>query len=327
MIEVSVVVPTCSRPALLARCLDALLLQDLAPDDYEIIIVDDAYCEETKRLVEERARCASQRGYQVSYLPGLCACRPHGPASARNLGWRAARGAIIAFTDDDCIPSSHWLSAGIAAMIDGIDGVAGRLIMPLPEHPTDYEYNAATLAGCEFVTANCFYRKELLERVGGFDERFTAAWREDSDLNFRMLDAGARFTNAPEAIVVHPVRPAFWGVSIFQQRKSMFNALLYKKHPVQYRQKIQASPPWHYYSIVGALLLALMGLMRRSKLLAWLGLALWTYQSGRFCQQRLTHTSHAPKHIAEMIITSMLLPPLAIFWRLRGAIKFRVWFL
>jgi len=212
-------------------------------------------------------------------------------------------------------------------MIDGIDGVAGRLIMPLPEHPTDYEYNAATLAGCEFVTANCFYRKELLERVGGFDERFTAAWREDSDLNFRMLDAGARFTNAPEAIVVHPVRPAFWGVSIFQQRKSMFNALLYKKHPVQYRQKIQASPPWHYYSIVGALLLALMGLMRRSKLLAWLGLALWTYQSGRFCQQRLTHTSHAPKHIAEMIITSMLLPPLAIFWRLRGAIKFRVWFL
>jgi hypothetical protein len=43
--------------------------------------------------------------------------------------------------------------------------------------------------------------------------------------------------------------------------------------------------------------------------------------------QRLAHTSREPEHVVEMIVTSMVLPPLAIFWRLRGAIKFRVWFL
>lgn len=327
MAQVSVVLPTCRRPSLLARCLDALLQQDIAPQDYELVVVDDAYCQETKCLVERLIHNASKSGHTIRYLLGPCSCRPHGPAAARNLGWRAARGSIIAFTDDDCIPSPRWLSAGMAAMGEGIDGVAGRLIMPLPENPTDYEYNAAGIAECNFVTANCFYRKAALERVGGFDERFTAAWREDSDLNFTLLDHGATFTNAPEAVVVHPVRPAFWGVSIFQQRKSMFNALLYKKHPTQYKQKIQAAPPWHYYSITGALLLALMGLLRKSKALALPGLGLWTYQTGRFCMQRLEHTSHAPKHIAEMIVTSMLLPPLAIFWRIRGAIKFRVWFL
>jgi GT2 family glycosyltransferase len=327
MLQISVVIPTCRRPALLAQCLDALLEQDMAPERYEIIIVDDAHCQETKRLVESQAKAHAQKQPVIRYLPGACAHRPAGPAAARNLGWRAARGSIIAFTDDDCIPSRRWLSAGAAALVDGIDGVAGRLIVPLPDNPTDYEYNATGIAECDFVTANCFYRKSALEQVGGFDERFTAAWREDSDLSFTLLAHGAHFTNAPEAIVVHPIRPANWGVSVLQQRKSMFNALLYKKHPHQYKQKIQATPPWRYYSIIGTLLLAVMGLLKRSKLLVLLGLGLWTYQTGRFCMQRLTHTSREPGHVAEMVVTSMVLPPLAIFWRLRGAIKFRVWFL
>jgi hypothetical protein len=48
--------------------------------------------------------------------------------------------------------------------------------------------------------------------------------------------------------------------------------------------------------------------------------------TGGFCVRRLQHTSHAPGHVAEMIVTSALIPPLAIFWRLRGALKFRVLF-
>src|SRR5689334_5731929 len=109
MVQVSVVLPTCRRPSLLVRCLDALLQQDIAPQDYEIIVVDDAYCEETKCLVERLARNARKCGHTLRYLPGTCSCRPHGPAAARNLGWQAARSNMIAFTDDDCIPSPHWL--------------------------------------------------------------------------------------------------------------------------------------------------------------------------------------------------------------------------
>jgi hypothetical protein len=68
--------------------------------------------------------------------------------------------------------------------------------------------------------------------VGGFDERFTAPWREDSDLVVTQLECNARLVRVPEAAVVHAVRPARWGVSVRQQSKSMFSALLYKKHPV-----------------------------------------------------------------------------------------------
>lgn len=324
MPRVSVVVPTCKRPALLARCLDALLAQDLAPTDYEVIIVDDADCVETRDMVLRRAKQARRRGHTVCYLPAKFT---RGPAAARNIGLRAARGEVIAFTDDDCIPSNEWLNAGLTALKDGVAGVTGRISVPLEGEPTDYEYNASQLAQSEFVTANCFYRRDALLLVGGFDERYTMAWREDSDLIFSLQERGLQFAHAPDALVVHPVRAARWGVSIGQQRKSLFNALLYKKHPVLYRQKVQSGPPWRYYGIVGTLLVVLAGALAMSGPVALLGLVLWACLTGHFCAQRLRHTSHAPGHVGEMIVTSMIIPPLAIYWRLRGAVKYRVFFL
>ncbi|QBD78325.1 glycosyltransferase [Ktedonosporobacter rubrisoli] len=325
-IHVSVIVPTCRRPELLARCMEALLAQDFAPTDYEIIIVDDAACPETKLQVEHRkARLCG--GPQLRYIPVRGSYCTHGPAAARNVGWRSAAGQLIAFTDDDCIPSRGWLKEGVAALDEGATGASGRIVVPLTSIPTDYEYNASYLAHSEFVTANCFYRREVLSEVGGFDERFRAAWREDSDLFFTLLECGAKCVYVPDAVVTHPVRPAGWGISLYQQYKSMFNALLYKKHPTLYRQKVQATPPWHYYAIVGALLATLLASAGRPRLLTLTGLGIWTYLTGRFCQQRLEHTSRSPGHVLEMIITSILIPPLAIFWRLRGAIKFRVFFL
>jgi glycosyltransferase involved in cell wall biosynthesis len=324
MPRVSVVVPTYKRTALLDRCLEALLKQDLPPADYEIIIVDDAGCAETDEMVEQWAERARLSGHSIVYLPAKYA---HGPAAARNIGLRAARSEIIAFTDDDCVPSPGWLRAGLAAMTDEVAGVAGRISVPLNGVPTDYEYNASHMAQCDFVTANCFYRRDALLLVGGFDERFTMAWREDTDLIFTLRECGLQFACAPDALVIHPVRAAPWGISISQQRKSIFNALLYKKHPALYRQLIQSAPPWHYYGIMGALLLVLIGMIGMSGLLVLIGLALWGCQTGLFCMKRLRHTSHSACHVAEMIVTSLVIPPLAIYWRLRGAIKYRVFFL
>jgi glycosyltransferase involved in cell wall biosynthesis len=345
--RVSVVVPTFKRPDLLIRCLAALTAQDLDSEDYEVIIADDAACEETRRAVDAWRKVSSslargQRpGPEVRYV---AVTGKHGPAAARNAGWCAARGEIIAFTDDDCIPESGWLRAGLAAFTAEVVGVTGRLTVPMQRIPTDYELNAAQLATARFVTANCFYRRAHLAAIGGFDERFTSAWREDSDLYFTLLERCAgetipcdhlpravplarAFIRAPDAVVVHPLRPAPWGVSLTQQRKSMFNALLYKKHPALYREKIQAAPPWHYYAIVGALLVAMGALLRRKQHIAFGAASFWIFMTGRFCLQRLERTLRARRHVAEMLVTSVLIPPLSIFWRIRGAIKFRVFFL
>ncbi len=324
MKSVSVIVPTFKRPMLLSRCLEALLSQDFDPLEYEVIIVDDAVCDQTKCLVEQYAKCAASRGCTVRYLAAI---ESHGPAAARNIGVYVARGEIIAFTDDDCIPSTEWLKVGVMAFDEDIVAVAGQIVVPLPALPTDYEYNASYLAHSEFVTANCFVKRNALINIGGFDERFTAAWREDSDLIFTLQEQGASYKTVQDAIVIHPVRPASWGVSINQQRKSLFNALLYKKHPTLYRQKIQPTPPWNYYAIAGSLLVVLIGAISASWLLGCFALGMWMLLTSRFCLVRLKSTSHTPSHIFEMMITSSVIPLLAIYWRLRGAFKFRVFFL
>ncbi len=286
---VSVVVPTCGRPQLLARCLAALERQSLPRECFEVIVIEDR--------------------------------KRDGPAATRNRGWRSAHSPIIAFTDDDCVPEPGWLAAGLRAM-DGFDAVTGRIVMPLSGAPTDYERDAKRLEQGEFVTANCFVRRHVLERIGGFDERFRLAWREDSDLHFNLLAARARLNRAPGAVVVHPVRPAPWGVSLKQQRKVMFDALLFKKHPRLYRERIRATPRWDYYAITLFLLLSLF-LPYPAGAAA---LAFWSLLTIRFFRERVNGTSRSLSHIAEMLLTSIAIPPLAVFWRLAGALRFRVAF-
>jgi cellulose synthase/poly-beta-1,6-N-acetylglucosamine synthase-like glycosyltransferase len=164
----------------------------------------------------------------------------------------------------------------------------------------------------------------LLAAVGGFDERFRCAWREDTDLCFRLRASGAIVRKSNAARVVHPVRPARWGVSLAQQRKVMFDALLYKKFPRGYRRYIRPRPPWEYYAAVAAGLCGIVNAIAGQPVLAILSLLVWLGIGIAFARRRLSNTSHAPRHVAEMLVTSLLIPWLSVYWRTRGALHFRV---
>ena len=324
--RVSVVVPTCRRPELLLRCLQALLAQDLPPEQFEIVVVDDARCDWTQTVM--RALAAELPSPTLRYL------RPahgRGPATARNTGWRAAHGPVIAFTDDDTVPAPEWLSAGLAALDDDNGGpcaaLAGRVVVPLPGRPpTDHERMTQGLEQCEFVTANAFVRRQALLQVQGFDERFTRAWREDSDLQFRLLDEVGPVGRCDRAVVLHPVRHEPWGVSLRQQKNAFFEALLYAKHPRRYRTQAGVPIPASYYAIValtfGAAVLAMADIVGSAVVCALLALV----GVVRFALRRLRGTSHEPAHVLEMFATAAVIPFLSVYWRLRGALHFRVWF-
>lgn len=322
-IAVSVVVPTRGRAQLLNRCLASLALQRFDPASFEIIVVDDGPDDETREVVAGWTAHCAQQGPAITYIPSM---GPHGPAAARNHGWRAARGDIVAFTDDDTIARADWLRNGLRAFRDEVDAVWGRVVMPLTGTPTDYELDAKNLERAEFVTANCFCRKRVLEDLGGFDERFRFAWREDSDFHFRLLEYQATILHEPGAVIMHPIRPAPWGVSLAQVKKVQFDALLYKKHPLLYRRKIRAAPRWDFYLMVTSLLVALVLAAAGATAPAALFGGVWLLGTLRFCAQRLRRTSKSPLHVVEMIVTSVLIPPLAVFWRIVGAFKFRVAF-
>ncbi|MFL5580122.1 MAG: glycosyltransferase family 2 protein [Gemmatimonadaceae bacterium] len=325
-LAVSVVVPTYRRPELLERCLEALADQDLDPAGYEIIVVDDGPEAATRGQVERwAARCRGRP--MMLYVP---VTGTQGPAGARNRGWEAAEGEVIAFTDDDTVPHADWLSAGLRAMEPDVVAAAGRVVVPLPADraPTDHERDIARMERCEFVTANCFVRRDALAAVGGFDERFTAAWREDSDLHFSLLALPGRVACAPEAAVEHPVRPVDdWTDGIRQHRKIAFDALLYKKHPRLYRERIRRLPPLDYYGIVLALVTLAAGAVLRAPALALAGFAAWALFTGLFLVRRMKGTSLAPSHVAGLVATSIVIPLVAVYWRLAGAFRYRVVFL
>lgn len=314
--RVSVVIPTKNRVRLLFSCLMALSKQTLPADDFDVWIVDDGPDGSTRATVE---RFAARYPVRFRYLP---APYTEGPAAARNIGWRASTAPIVAFTDDDTLPEPDWLERGLAAFKSDTAGVAGGIAMPLPEHPTDYELDATRLADSEFVTANVFYRRAALEAVGGFDERFKAAWREDADLQFSLTEHGYRLDHAPDALVIHPVRPAGWGVALQQQSKVQYNPLLYKKHPALYREKIGHSPRW-YYAAVGTGALAVFGLLTGRRRAARLSALAWGAMTLAFTGKRLSRTSKAPQHIAEMLVTSALIPFLSVFFRAKGMLRYR----
>jgi hypothetical protein len=322
-IALSVVVPTWGRLDQLDSCLDALTRQTLAPERYEIIVIDDEPDHNTLHLVSGWRARKIERGPRLIYLanPG-----PHGAAAARNRGWRVARAPIIAFTDDAAIPAPDWLEQGLAAFVTGVDAVCGKITMPLAATPTEYQRQALKKQDAEFACANFFSRRSLLEAEGGFDERFLDADSSENDLHFRLLSRPAHITRAEHVQVTQPLRPPPWGASVSELRNSVSQALLFKKHPALYRAKIQDRPPWDYYAIVAMLLLAVGATVAGSPLLAAAGVLAWLVLTARLCRRRLHGTSRSLRHVAEILVTSVLIPPLGVFWRLAGALRYRVRF-
>ena len=131
---------------------------------------------------------------------------------------------------------------------------------------------------------------------------------------------------APRAVVLHPVRPAPWGVSLKQHANLIFDALLYKKHPELYRYKIRPWPPLSYYASVLAALVAFCAWLTDARAIAIVALAVWLALTFALFAKRLAGTSRQPSHVLEMIVTSIAIPCVAVFWRLAGAVRWRVLF-
>ena len=178
-----------------------------------MIVVDDRPAE-----AAPTARRAGGAARRVRVLRG----RGAGPAAARNAGWRAARAPWIVFLDDDVVPAAGLARAPRGATCAACrrtrrePGPASACPLPAERRPTDWERNVAGLERARWATADMAYRRAALEAVGGFDERFPRAYREDADLGLRVDRAPAGGSSRGGRRVVHPVGPARPWVSVRQ---------------------------------------------------------------------------------------------------------------
>jgi cellulose synthase/poly-beta-1,6-N-acetylglucosamine synthase-like glycosyltransferase len=218
--SITVVVPTVGRPSLHAA---------LAPllGRVDVVVVDDR-----------------PDGPGLDLPPGVRVLRSWGggPAAARNTGWRASDAVWVAFLDDDVVPPADWvrqLERDLQACgRPEVGATQGHVRVPLPEHrrPTDWERSTAGLETAVWPTADMAYRRAALEQVGGFDERFPRAYREDADLGLRVTTAGWRIVRG-ERTVDHPVRPAPWTQSIRSQRGNADDVLMRALHGPRWRER------------------------------------------------------------------------------------------
>jgi glycosyltransferase involved in cell wall biosynthesis/predicted DCC family thiol-disulfide oxidoreductase YuxK len=213
--DVSIVVSTHNRADMLRQCVEALEHQDSGPWSYEIIIVDNASTDGTAGVIADLLAHGA---------PILALREPRaGVSHGRNTGVGAARGRIVAFTDDDIRVAPDWVSRIARAFEDepGVECIGGP-VRPLwsarppawldrrhwsPLSVTDYgdepfEINADH-PRC-LLTSNMAFRRAALDRIGGFSPEFPRS--QDHELQIRFWLNGGRARYVPD-LVVHTVVP------------------------------------------------------------------------------------------------------------------------
>ncbi|MFC4000858.1 HAD-IIIA family hydrolase [Prauserella oleivorans] len=311
----SIVIPTTGRPNLstLLRALDA----SRGPHPAEVIVVDDRPAGEPLELP------------RIRYPTRQLRSGGRGPAAARNTGWRAAHTEWVAFLDDDVITGEDWtqrLSEDLDGLGPGVAASVARIVVPLPEDraATDDERDTQALMGAKWITADMAYRRCALVEVGGFDERFPRAFREDADLALRVCKAGYRIADG-RRVTTHPARNGGFLASVRRQRGNADNALMRAKHGRHWRQLTGEGPGrlrrHALTTATGGLALGALAAGRR--VTAALAAAAWAGLTGEFAWKRIEPGPRTPAEITRMAVTSALIPPAACAHRVRGELRVR----
>ncbi len=207
--SISIVVATHNRRERLRRLIGAVDRLDTDGIEAELVIVDDGSVDDTGELLD-RLGDALSSGMGVTILRRAEAA---GPARARDDGWRASKGEVVAFTDDDCEPTPGWLRAGLEELGEGGQWIAQGMTLPNPAEAGESGPFSRTIEVREldpgFQTANMFYPRAALTQLDGFDtEAFDRSpGGEDADLGWRAIEAGFDAVFCEDAVVHHAVNP------------------------------------------------------------------------------------------------------------------------
>lgn len=210
----SVIIPTYNRKDTLAKCLNALFRQTFPRSEYEIVVVNDGSTDGTQEVMEKLAASVP--------LELRCYRQEHkGPAAARNLGIKEARGKIALIIGDDIIATAHLLEEHMAyhqqyrqkniSVLGYVTWSPEIKITPFMrwlENGGPYFHYWEIQGKAEvdyryFYTCNISFKRDFLLENGLFDEDFPYAAWEDIELGYRLEQRGHRIFYNPRAIAYH----------------------------------------------------------------------------------------------------------------------------
>ncbi|MGW3493630.1 glycosyltransferase family 2 protein [Streptomyces sp. NPDC001020] len=307
-VHYAVVVPTVGRPSLNV-CL-AALAHGVGTPPRRVVIVDDRPLSDCHPLPVTIPTALRDR------VEIVASCGS-GPAAARNAGWRATTQPWVVFLDDDTLPGEQWageLAQDLSRAAPEVGGVQGRIRVPLPPDraPTDWERCTGSLATARWITADMAYRRQALEAVGGFDERFRRAFREDADLALRVKDAGWTLIVGGRE-TTHPVRRTDRWVSVRAQAGNADDVLMTRLHGRGWWRRAGARRgrlPAHLAVTGAAAAAAACAAMRRPRAAGALT-AVWLAGTAELALTRILRGPRTAQEVTDMLLTSALIPPAA----------------
>jgi len=225
---ISVIIPAFNAEKTLPYTLRALQHQSIPRNLYEIIVVDDSSTDGTGAVARE---------FGVRYRRQ----NKEGPAAARNLGVRIARGDIVLFTDSDCIPQEDWIEKMVKPLEDPrVAGVMGRYLTKQKEFAArfvqlEFEERFSILKKFESIdlvpSFAAAFRRSVFEEVGGFNAHYPLANNEDVELSYQIAYRGYKMVFVDDAVVYHR-HPSTWKKFFnIKYSRAFWRTLVYKKFP------------------------------------------------------------------------------------------------
>ena len=241
--DVTVAIATYERAGYVADLLQALEQQTVGLEHFEVVVSDDGSNDDTWATLADAAASSPLR------LRVLRLSRTGGnPARARNQASSRGRAPIVAFTDDDCVPTAGWIGGLLAAFGTGVDVVQGMVVakpdelaVAGPWHKTLWVTNSSPW----FETANIAYRRSVFDRLDGFDEDDGVtrrpggqAFGEDVLLGGRAMELGAQRVFAADAVVHHRCIPGSYAEYLESRRRAVGFPALAKRSSVVRRHLV-----------------------------------------------------------------------------------------
>ena len=241
-LDLSIVIPTRDRRGILRKTLLAFASQTLAPDRFEVIVVDDGSSDDTIPMLERFTAPLALRVFSQ---------RHQGPNAARNRGIGAARGSIVVLTGDDMIPEPGFLSAHLRfhqqhpaeldAMLGFIDWSPEITVTPFmrflvsPEGGFQFAFHEVRDGMADFrlfYTSNVSLKARLLARQPViFDSDFTYPAYDDVELGYRLARQGMRLHYCPIAVTCHHHEMTPESFAQRQRNAGRMAIVLARKHP------------------------------------------------------------------------------------------------
>lgn len=210
----SVIIPTKDRCERLRHTLESLALQD-GREHFEVVVADNGSSDATAETLGKAAATLPITVVPVSQPEG-------GPATARNAAIERARGQVLLLLGDDVEPASRDLVQRHLSLHQEADdpryAVLGRMVWDESKEVTEFmrwldsggpqfhyhELSPGYVPASEyFYSSHLSMSRSLLDKYGGFDERFPYAALEDTELGTRLEAAGLALTYHPELVVTH----------------------------------------------------------------------------------------------------------------------------